>query len=365
MFWVLWKKELKTFFSNKGNLLFMVLLPILLISVFSFALGDYIKGDYGTFDEGKVYYYVDDQGTELCKRFEEISGEITESTGVEFVEVTDLRQARKDVEESKAYGVITIGETGYDYFRSTFNEPQGGKLVRTLFVQLSGEQEQTGKTVIQSRVIQGSHLDSKVYYTFSALTFAILFMGVLIGHSVIEERELGTLIRIQMSRAGTGGMMSGKILAGILCGAGEVCAAFLFSNYILGVKWGEHVLMIFFILLCLILLSAVFGAVVGRFTANKSMCQSTIMMTAMLCGYLGGAITPLYLLENMPILQFVVKASPLYWTNQALLCLYNGIVNEKMTKSICVLIGLSLVVLAIYAVLDIRELGKKKGSAAC
>lgn len=164
-----------------------------------FALGDYIKGDYGTFDEGKVYYYVDDHGTELCKRFEEISGEITESTGVEFVEVTDLRQARKDVEESKAYGVITIGETGYDYFRSTFNEPQGGKLVRTLFVQLSGEQEQTGKTVIQSRVIQGSHLDSKVYYTFSALTFAILFMGVLIGlslvvlaiYAVLDIRELG------------------------------------------------------------------------------------------------------------------------------------------------------------------------------
>ena len=50
MLGVILKKELKAFFTNKGNLVFMFLLPILLISIFSFALGDYVKAEYGTFE---------------------------------------------------------------------------------------------------------------------------------------------------------------------------------------------------------------------------------------------------------------------------------------------------------------------------
>ena len=350
MFLVLWSKELKTFFSNPGNLLFMILLPILLISMFSLALGDYIKGDYSTFDDGTVFYYPNGCSDERLQEFMEITDEISDSTGVAFVNVTDLAEAKNDVEASRAYGVITITENGYDYFRSTFNEPQGGKIVRMLFCQMSSSEHPVKKTEVAHTVIQGTHLDSKVYYTFSAMTFSILFMGVLVGHSVISEKELGTILRIQMSKAGIGSMMAGKILTGMLCGIGEVVVAFFFSNLVLGVKWGSYLPIILFLLLCLILLSACFSAAVGRFVGNKSMCQSTVMMAAMLCGYLGGAITPLYLLENMPILQFIVKVSPLYWTNQALICLYNGILNEKAAMSIGVLLGLSLIILVITAV---------------
>ena len=97
-------------------------------------------------------------------------------------------------------------------------------------------------------------------------------------------------------------------------------------------------------------LSSTFGAVVGSFAPNKSMCQSTVMMTTMLCGYLGGAITPLYLLENMPILGYIVKISPLYWTNQSMTYLYNGVVNSKFGITISVLLGLTALLLIVYAI---------------
>ena len=364
MFLVLWKKELKAFFSNPGNLIFMIVLPVLLISMFSLALGDYIKGDYGTFNDGKVFYYREGCSEKRFQEFMEIADKISGSTGVSFVSVTDKTLGKKDVEASEAYGMITITEEGYDYFRSTFNEPQGAEIVRTLFTQMS-DGEDLSKTVnVTSTIIQGSHLDSKVYYTFSALTFAILFMGTLVGHSVISEKELGTILRIRMSKAGVCSMMAGKILTGILCGAGEVGAAFLFSNLVLGVKWGRYLPVILALLFCLILLSASFGATVGRIVPNKSMCQSTVMMVAMLCGYLGGAITPLYLLENMPVLQFLVKISPLYWTNQALICLYNGILNEKTVMSIGVLLGLSVAVIAFTAIYgNIGSENRKEGAA--
>lgn len=364
MFLLLWKKELKTFFSNPGNLLFMVLLPILLISMFSLALGDYIEGDYATFDDGKVYYFKEACSEEHLQEFTDIADQISESTGVTFMSVTDLDFAKKDVEASGAYGVITITDEGYEYFRSDFNEPQGAKIVRTLFVQMSNGEDHTKKTEAVSTFIQGNHLDSKVYYTFSAMTFAILFMGALVGHSVINEKELGTILRIQVSKAGIGTMMAGKIFTGVLCGVGEVGAAFLFSNLVLGVKWGTYLPVILLLLLCLILLSASFGAAAGRLVTNKSMCQSTVMMAAMLCGYLGGAVTPLYLLENMPILQFLVKISPLYWTNQALICLYNGILNEKTAMSVGVLLGLTLVVIIFTAVFGNRKSHNTKEGVA-
>ena len=370
MFWLLWKKEIKVFFTNKGNLVFMVLLPILLISIFSFALGDYIKGDYGTFQNGQVFYCQNDATEQMRSRFAAISAKITEQTGVSFTEVTDAQQAKKDVEASKAYGLVTIGSDSFSYFRSSFNEPQGGQLVRTLFTELARDGVTSDAAASGSRpavirtVIAGSHLDAKVYYTFAALTFSILFMGVLVGHSVFDEKELGTLTRIRMSRAGVRTVVAVKILTGILCGAGQVLSAFVFSSLVLRVNWGDQLPLILLVLLCLVTLSSTFGAVVGSFAPNKSMCQSTVMMTTMLCGYLGGAITPLYLLENMPILGYIVKISPLYWTNQSMTYLYNGIVNSKTGITIGVLLGLTALLLVVYAVFTAKLSASASAPAA-
>ncbi len=366
MFWVLWKKELKAFFTNKGNLVFMVLLPVVLISIFSFALGDYIKGNYGTLQNGKVFYCLDDASEQTVVRFSVISSRITEETGVIFEEVKDTEQARKDVEASKAYGVITTDGEGFDYFRSAFNEPQGGELVRTLFSELSkngitnDSTDSDEKLSVRRTVIQGNHLDSKIYYTFAALTFSILFMGVLVGHSVFDEKELGTLTRIRMSKAGVKTVMLVKILTGILCGTGQIISAYLFSSLALGVDWGEKIPVIMAVLLCLVTLSSTFGAVVGSFSPNKSMCQSSVMMTTMICGYLGGAITPLYLLENMPVLNLIIKISPLYWTNQSLTYLYNGIVNDKTAVTVSVLLGLTLLIVIMYCALNSKLASSKK-----
>ena len=58
-------KEIKVFFTSKGNLMFMFCMPLLLITIFSYALRDYIGGEYGTFQNAKVYYYVEDEGAVL------------------------------------------------------------------------------------------------------------------------------------------------------------------------------------------------------------------------------------------------------------------------------------------------------------
>lgn len=177
-------KEVKVFFTSKGNLIFMFCMPILLITIFSFALKDYMGGSYGTFDNAKVLYLVKDS-TQFSS-FENIKDNL-ESLGVTFEETTDYEAACKDVEGSKAYGVITLEKEGFSYFRSDFNEPEGGKLVRTLFVQMAGDAMNSADSTIQKSDDSDSdvkkiklnvqHFESKNYYTFAGLAFSIMFMG--------------------------------------------------------------------------------------------------------------------------------------------------------------------------------------------
>lgn len=353
-------KEIKVFFTSKGNLIFTFCMPLLLITIFSYALRDYIGGEYGTFQNAKVYYFIEDEGAVLSG-FEEIRQKL-EGLGVCFEQVNDYKAACSEVESSRAYGVISVKQDGYGYFRSSFNEPEGAKLVRTLFAQMAGDPKEFERTEIGNGVkrtqIEVQRFEAKNYYTFAGLAFSIMFMGLLVAFMVYDEKEHGTIERIKLSNAGIPGMIFSKALTGVVCGMVMIGASYLYSRTVLNVNWGDKTVYILLILLCLVIFSATFGCVVGMIGKNKTMCQSMVMMFAMLCGYLGGSITPLYLLENVPVLNRIIQLSPLYYVNRSVTSLYNGIVDEKMLYSILVLGGLTIT-LAIVGIFAGKKVGKK------
>ncbi len=338
----------------------MFCMPLLLITIFSYALRDYMGGEYGTFQDAKIFYYVSD-GVAVSPSFEKIMEKL-EGVGVSFEQTSDHATACAEVEASKAYGVIAIKNGGYDYFRSSFNEPEGAKLVRTLFIQMSGDtvvsQSAASENHVKHTRIEVNRFEAKNYYTFAGLAFSILFMGLLVAFMVYDEKEHGTIERIKLSNAGIPGMIFSKVLTGVACGMVMIGASYLYSRTVLNVNWGDKAGYILLILLCLVIFSAAFGCVVGMIGKNKTMCQSMVMMFAMLCGYLGGSITPLYLLENVPVLNRIIQLSPLYYVNRSVISLYNGIVDEKMLYSILVLGGLT-VALAIAGISAGKEVGKK------
>ena len=71
----------------------------------------------------------------MSERFALISEKINSATGVTFEQVADIQSAKEQVESSEAYGLITVTDSGFDYFRSEFNEPEGGRMARGLFPQ--------------------------------------------------------------------------------------------------------------------------------------------------------------------------------------------------------------------------------------
>lgn len=354
MFFELMKKELKVYFSNKVNWAFVVVIPLLFIGLFSVALKDYIGADYGTFDDGKEFYYLNVEDGKYVDRLNVIIERLTEATGVCFERVYDIEQAKKDVEKSKAYGVITVNADGYDYYRSPYNETEGGKLIRTMFVEMAQNEIENIKNypiVVSNNIeVKVSDVDSYAYYTFTALAFTLMMLSVGVSLSIYDEREHQTIIRYRISKGGIWGMLGLKIVVGMIAGALQLLISFTFSTVVLGVKWGDKIGWMLLLLLLHNTFAILMAIVLGLKGKNKAISQDMVFLITMLSAYLGGSVTPVYLLENIPVLKLLVKISPLYWTNQALISLYNDIFDKKTLYSALISIGLAFIMFLLIAV---------------
>lgn len=352
-------KDLKLIFRNKSNVAFIVFIPVLLILVLGFTMKDYMSNDFNTFENGIVLYVNDGASDDMMKKFDEISSQITEKTGVEFKKADNFSDAKKDVEASKAFGAVNITENKFDYFRSSFNEKEGGEIVRSLFTELS-QNNQKNSVPVMNTVLDIKRPESSVYYTFTGLSLAILFMGAVIAGSYSKDRSADVFNRISLSTAGRKIMILSKLCSGIICGAIQILLALVVSTLVFDIKWEHNLGLIILVYFVLVIFSSSLGSLVGVISKNNAVSMSIVEVVAMLSGYLGGSITPVYLLESMPVIKYLVKVSPVYWTSQSLSNLYNDIVDEKTYKCIAVLIGLSAVLLLLTAVMSIKTGEGKK-----
>ena len=341
------KKELKVFFTNKGNLIFMTVLPIAMVLIMSVCLENYMDSNYGTFDDVTIFYYKDNPSAEIEKQFLSLSEKINTATGAEFEEVSDYENAKKGVDKSKGVGIVTLNGTQLSYYHSPYNETNGGKIIRNLFENfIASPSAQTN--YITPIKLDVKAINAKVYYSFSALSFVLLYMALLVANSTADEKEFKTLDRIRISKAGLGNMFASKIIVGMICGIGIIAIVKIFVYFALDVTWGPMTYLIIALLLLLSLFSAVFGSVLGLICKTKTQCQDIILILNILFGFLGGSFLPLTALENIPIINWIIKASPLYWINLAMASLYNETIDRNTYYSVMVLIALSIIILFLY-----------------
>ena len=185
-----------------------------------------------------------------------------------------------------------------------------------------------------------------------------MIMGAVIAASYSKDRNSDTFNRIVLSKAGRINIILSKILTGLVCGGLQVLISITVSTLVFGIKWKENFGLIILVFFVLVIFSTGIGSVVGMISNNDSVSMTIVEMVGMLSGYLGGAITPLYLLESRPVIKYIVKASPIYWTNQSLTSLYNGITDEKTTKCVAVLLSISAVLFILTGILSIKSSGK-------
>lgn len=347
MLYIMLKKEIKLFFSNKTNLIFMFAMPLVIVSIFSFCLQSYMDTDYGTFDDGKVFFVDQDASEKLQSQFNLLSIQITNATGVVFEQVNDYDDAMKRVELSEAFSVIRLSGDDMTYYRSPYNETVGGQIVRSLFRELTNSMI-GNKTYVNRVVLENKPINSKVYYSFAGLSFVILYMALIVSNSTADERELQTIDRIRISKSGEGMMFLSKVITGILCAALMTVIVYLFTLFILGVIWGPQIGYMLLIFLALAIFSSLFGCVLGMVCKTKAMSQNVVLITNILFAFLGGVFLPASILETLPVLKNITKISPLYWTNQAMASLYNNVLDNNTGYSIAILTILSVILLSVY-----------------
>ena len=154
-------------------------------------------------------------------------------------------------------------------------------------------------------------------------------LSVEIAISIFDERENRTIERYRISKVGIGEMFAVKIIVGMIAGCIQFAVSFAFSAFVLGVEWGDKIGWMLLLLMLDNLFAVLLAVLLGMRGRNKSISQDSVLLITMFSAYLGGSVTPVYLLENIPVLRWLVKISPLYWTNQALISLYNDILDEK------------------------------------
>jgi len=163
VFFALLKKDFRLVLSNPVLLSIVTLLPLLIILIFGLSMRSYMDGNFGTFDDCKVLYYEAEPTPEILETFDQVSAQIAEKTGAVFEQTDDYTEAQKQVERSEAVAVIKLEADGFDYFRSTFNEPYGGDIIRSLFTQLTNTPTDS-PNFVQSIQLDVKKTNSDVYW---------------------------------------------------------------------------------------------------------------------------------------------------------------------------------------------------------
>ncbi|WP_294373950.1 ABC transporter permease [uncultured Clostridium sp.] len=343
----MYKKELKSFFRNKSNVIFMFLVPLFLILIMSVALKSYMSNtDKSEYIDGKILYIMNDS-EENKNKFEQFKTYIQEKYEIVFEESNSYDDAVKAVNRQEAYSVITINKNDFEYYRSPYNEKTEATVIRKAFDEMIGNDsyEELSNNQINTVELEEKSIDSNGYFTFAELSFIMLYIAMIIAHSVFEERELGTINRITLSKAKIQSMLFSKLLLGVTIGILQIVEVYIFSTLALKVDWGKNSLFIALILLFICIFSSAFGILTGVAIKNKLMIDNTVLMTAIFIGFLGGAFSPVTMLEEVPIVSWVIKVSPLYWTNKAFISLCTGIFDSNSIIALAICVALTIILL--------------------
>lgn len=346
MFLSLLKKDIRLVLSNPVLISLFTVLPLIIIFIFGFSMKKYTNADFGTFDDCSVLYVDKGADDNIKNKFAEVSEKISGATGADFKEIDDYDKAVEMVESSEAVGVITLNTDGFEYFRSTFNEPYGGDIIRSLFVQLTSA-DSDEKVYVQKTDLNISKTGAEVYYTFVGMIFAIMFMGSFVSSTYGRDISTNTLKRMRISKAGNILVLLSKVLCGFIFGIVQMAIALPIATAVFDIEWNENSLLILTVLCAVLVFSLALGSVIGIFVKNETLSYRTFCQIVLLSSYLGGGITPAYLLKRIPVINVLIKLSPVYWANESIISLYNGTVDEKTKNCLIALLVLSVVLFAI------------------
>ncbi len=250
---VMMKKELRLFVKNKVNLAFVVIVPIVVVLIFSALMDNYIGNNTNTEElGGKVVCVVNkaQEDSSFLADFRSFAETSSRDLGIVYEEHSDYDEAVKMTDKQDAIAVVTVEDDGISLYRTAFNRTDSAELFRAVLEEGLGND--TDKAPAAQEISIGMpSLNASAYYTFVELGFMIIYIAVMVAHSVYNERSSRTINRIYLSKSGILTLLANKFFIAMVMTVIQIAVVYLFSTLVLDVDWGEKLLMMIVVYLCL------------------------------------------------------------------------------------------------------------------
>ncbi|AVD57484.1 MULTISPECIES: ABC transporter permease [Heyndrickxia] len=362
------KKEVITVFRNKRTLIFMLAFPLVLMLVLGSALSNAFDK---TVSVGEIHVlYKNDLNKDAAPYFHTFQ-QYAEKSDIHFEKAGKNTDGLKEVKLGNADGYAVLNGHGIRLYTNGRNSIKGSILegVFSAFADQYNLAAEVMKTApekggaafekIKHNYIQTESLlpnkepGAMDYYAIVITTMICLYASLGSSAFMQVERTRKTADRLIAAPVRKSSIFIGKLFADVLVYTACIALIIIVSKVVYKANWGNHLPLVFLVLLTEIILSVSIGIGVSIF--SKSAATGAILnLFIQLSAFFGGAY---FKIENPGKLQAVMDLSPLTWINQAITkIIYNNVLSAA-TPVAAANLGIALLILFI----SVTALQKREG----
>ena len=370
--------DMKRVLRDKKTLMYMLLLPIILISILGTALGSVFS--VNSLEKINVGYINEDKG-DLSKSFDEFLEEKEIKEILNYKKIVSLEEGEKLLENKKISAIVYIGEN----YSKTLKE-NNETLIEISGIDSSSFSYTVVKNVIESYIehansfIAISSIDAKKvdfekydvikdesistkgnmpraidYYAITMMVMTILYGSGYGTEFIVELKKLPIGKRISVSPIKTRDIVIGKALAAVMSMSLQVVVLIGFSKYIYKANFGENIMVVLFICFTLIVFSITLGVALSSMFNNELLADKILSMLIPIFTLVSGGYFKISVPDSSILASKIMYLSPSYLAQRALFSsIYKG--NSLYIKeTIFILWGFSIVFLLVSIVFQRRK----------
>ncbi|MGG3284328.1 ABC transporter permease [Paenibacillus solani] len=162
---------------------------------------------------------------------------------------------------------------------------------------------------------KGTTYTAAQYFAASMLIMFLLYSGLMASSSLLGERESRTLFRLQSAPVTPGTIFAGKIMGCSLITIAQAAAIVLGSQWMYGVKWGPHPLLLMAVCLLITLASMTLATLITLVSSSAAGARGLMQAIIIAMTFVSGGFMPLPVEFFQKIGAFTVN----HWAMQSML----------------------------------------------
>lgn len=336
-------KEIKQILRDKQSMALMIAFPIVLILILGSALSGQFKSSINLDNVNILYTSEEGKVSEGFKGFMDSAKEM----GMKFTESKDLNEGLKKIKNADYTCYVVVKDDGLTLYKNEIYDFKANLVegilqtfidrYNTIFQIASVNPAALSKIDLNKTPesvkivpLQGNRQPKAVdYYSVTMTTLIIMYAAGYGTWCIRGERIMKTGSRIFSSPVRKYEVLIAKLTGGIFATSLQILIVFIVSKYIIGAYWGNHIGIVFLILLSQVIMIISLGAGIAFVIKNDVAASSFLNTLIPFLVFLGGGYVPLEQFGSKALLS-IAKISPVRWVNDSI---FEAIFANSISKA--------------------------------